>query len=165
MVLNADQLGGPTTGLHDPRVTTVGRFLRKFKLDELPQLINVLKADMSLVGPRAEVPQYTDLFQGDEKLILTVRPGITDLSSLEFNALDEAVGSENPDDVFEKHVLPLKNALRVKYVKERSFGKDLSILFKTFAILFRRGFGVRQNHVGYSGSNLKAREPHNLPLL
>ena len=138
MVVNAEQIGGPSTGRNDARVTRAGRFLRRYKLDELPQLLNVLTGDMSLVGPRPEVPQYTALYEGDEKLILSLRPGITDLSSLEFIELAEVLGDHDPDGVYEREVRPVKNALRVKYVRQRSFWGDFVILMKTVARLFRR---------------------------
>ncbi|MHB0972285.1 MAG: sugar transferase [Thermoanaerobaculia bacterium] len=135
MVVGADRAGGPSTGKNDPRVTRVGRFLRRHKLDELPQLINVFIGEMSLVGPRPEVPQYTAEYAGDELLILTVKPGITDYASLEFSRLDEVLGSEDADRVYEEDVKPQKNALRVRYVRERSFLTDLTILIATAARL------------------------------
>jgi len=131
MVQGAESLAGPSTGMHDPRITGIGRVLRKFKIDELPNLINVVLGQMSLVGPRPEVPRYTALYSGDEKLILTVRPGITDLSSLRYIDLASHVGSENVDNNFETYVLPEKNRLRVEYVKTRSFFGDLAIIFRT----------------------------------
>ncbi|QWV91950.1 sugar transferase [Geomonas oryzisoli] len=131
MVLDAEALGGPTTGTNDPRVTRVGAFLRKTKLDELPQFLNVLKGDMSLVGPRPEVLEYTSQYSGEERCILCMRPGITDYASIEFADLDDQVGSEDPDRFFREHILPRKNALRVKYVKEWSLGSDLVILWQT----------------------------------
>jgi lipopolysaccharide/colanic/teichoic acid biosynthesis glycosyltransferase len=131
MVENAESLGGPSTGKNDSRVTKVGRFLRHFKLDEIPQLFNVLRGEMSIVGPRPEVPQYTDLYAGEEVLILSMRPGITDYSSIEFSRLDEVLGDENPDQVYEEKVRPIKNALRVKYVKEQSFWSDMRIILRT----------------------------------
>lgn len=136
MVTEAERLGGPSTGLHDPRVTRVGRFLRRWKLDELPQLFNVVKGEMSLVGPRPEVPQYTAEYRGEELLILSVKPGITDFASLEFIRLDEALGSHEPDRVYEEQVRPVKNALRVRYTREQSFRTDLSILLRTLRRLF-----------------------------
>ncbi|GFO63823.1 sugar transferase [Geomonas paludis] len=131
MVIDAEALGGPTTGTNDPRVTRVGAFLRKTKLDELPQFLNVLKGDMSLVGPRPEVLEYTSQYRGEERLILCMRPGITDYASIEFADLDDQVGSEDPDRFFREHILPRKNALRVKYVKQWSLGSDLVILWQT----------------------------------
>ena len=131
MVVNAEQLGGGSTAKDDRRVTPLGRFLRRHKLDELPQLCNVIWGEMSLVGPRPELPQYTAQYTGDERLILTVRPGITDFASIEFSQLGDVLGNDAPDAVYETQVRPVKNALRVKYVRERSFAIDLKILGRT----------------------------------
>lgn len=131
MVANAEQIGGPSTGKSDPRVTPVGRNLRAFKFDELPNLINVLLGQMSLVGPRPEVLQYTNLYEGDELLILTVKPGVTDFSSLHFLELSDSLGETNVDLNYEKKVKPIKNKLRVKYAKEASFFIDMKVLFLT----------------------------------
>lgn len=131
MVKNADKIGGGTTALHDPRITKVGNFLRKTKLDEIPQLFNILQGNMSFIGPRPELLRYTDKYEGEEKLILEVRPGITDYSSIEFINLDEIVGSSNADEMFEKYVLKKKNQLRIKYAKEVSFTTDVTLFAKT----------------------------------
>ncbi len=131
MVNNADKIGGCTTALNDPRITRIGSVLRKTKLDETPQLINILKGEMSFVGPRPEIVKYVEAFEGNEKLILQVRPGITDYSSVKFINLDEIVGAENADEVFEAKVLKQKNNLRIKYVSEISFVTDLKIFFLT----------------------------------
>lgn len=133
MVPNAEKLGGGSTAKDDPRVTRVGRFLRRHKLDELPQLLNVIKGEMSLVGPRPELPQYTSEYQGEELQILSVRPGITDYASLEFVHLGDLLGNEAPDRVYEEQIRPLKNALRVRYVKEQSLGRDIVIILRTLA--------------------------------
>jgi lipopolysaccharide/colanic/teichoic acid biosynthesis glycosyltransferase len=138
MVVGAERLGGGSTGKDDPRVTRLGHTLRRYKLDELPQLINVLIGDMSLVGPRPELPQYTSLYTGEEQLILTVRPGITDYASLEFINLGEILGNDAPDVVYEEQVRPVKNTLRVKYVKEQSLRGDLVIISKTLLKLVQR---------------------------
>jgi lipopolysaccharide/colanic/teichoic acid biosynthesis glycosyltransferase len=132
MVENAESLGGPTTGTNDHRLTSVGAFLRRMKLDEIPQFLNVLVGDMSLVGPRPEVLEYTALYKGEEEYILCMRPGITDYASIEFADLDDRVGSIDPDKYFREYILPRKNALRVKYVKEWSLGSDFRILWMTF---------------------------------
>lgn len=137
MVENADKIGGGSTGKNDPRITRVGLFLRRYKLDELPQLLNVVKGDMSLVGPRPELPMYTSMYEGDELLILTVKPGITDYASLEFRQLDEVLGDEDPDSVYEERVMPIKNALRVKYAKEHNLWVDAKILIKTVIRVLR----------------------------
>ena len=131
MVKNADKIGGGTTALHDPRITKVGNFLRKTKLDEIPQLFNILRGNMSFIGPRPELLQYTDQYEGEEKLILEVRPGITDYSSIEFINLDEIVGQGNADEMYEKYVLKKKNQLRIKYAKEVSFVTDVKLFAKT----------------------------------
>ena len=131
MVKNADQIGGGTTALNDSRITRVGAFLRKTKLDEIANLINIIRGEMSFIGPRPELLQYTDSYDGDEKYIFEVRPGITDFSSDLFINLDEIVGSENADEMYEKYVLKNKNALRVRYAAEVSFSTDVKIFFKT----------------------------------
>ena len=148
MVKNADKIGGGTTSLRDPRITKVGNFLRKTKLDEIPQLGQVFLGKMSLIGPRPELLRYVSQYQGEEQEILQVRPGITDYSSVEFINLDEIVGTENADEMYEKHVLKKKNALRVKYARTVSFRTDVYILFKTVAAVLEKAFGfiVRKEH-------------------
>jgi lipopolysaccharide/colanic/teichoic acid biosynthesis glycosyltransferase len=138
MVPDAETRGGPTTGTNDPRVTSVGRILRRTKLDELPQFINVLSGEMSLVGPRPEVPEYTSRYRGEELLILAMRPGITDYASIEFADLDDQVGRYDPDAYFREHILPRKNELRVKYIKNWTLTEDLNILWCTFVRVVRR---------------------------
>lgn len=145
MVKNADKIGGGTTALHDSRITKVGNILRKTKIDEFPNMINVLKGDMSFIGPRPELLQYTDQYNGTEKLILEVRPGMTDYSSIEFINLDEIVGGGDADASYEEKVLPRKNKLRVKYAATVSFETDVKlfsltvqkVLDKTFGFLFK----------------------------
>jgi lipopolysaccharide/colanic/teichoic acid biosynthesis glycosyltransferase len=141
MIENAEILGGLTTGTNDPRVTWVGRFLRRTKIDELPQIINVLKGEMSLVGPRPEVLQYTNQYNQNERLILSMRPGITDYSSIEFSNLDDIVGTNDPDAYFKRYILPRKNLLRIKYVKEWSISSDFRILWMTFKCISCRVIG------------------------
>lgn len=114
MVPNAERKGGGSTARDDSRVTKIGRVLRRYKLDELPQLANVLTGDMSPVGPRPELPQYTREYTGDEQLILAVPPGITDYASIEFSQLGTVLGNDAPDRVYETQVRPVKNALRIK---------------------------------------------------
>lgn len=148
MVKNADKIGGGTTANHDPRITKVGGFLRKTKLDETANLINILIGTMSFIGPRPELLQYTEQYEGDEKEILEVRPGVTDYSSIEFINLDEIVGSSNADEMYEKYVLKKKNALRVKYAETVSFGTDCKIFFTTIWKVFEKAFGfiVKKEH-------------------
>lgn len=140
MVKNADKIGGGTTALHDPRITKTGNFLRKTKLDEIPQLGQVFLGEMSLVGPRPELLRYVKQYEGEENDILQVRPGITDFSSVEFINLDEIVGGENADEMYEKYVLKKKNELRVKYAHQVSFRTDVYILFKTLVVVFDKAF-------------------------
>lgn len=146
MVKNADQIGGGTTALNDSRITKVGNFLRKTKLDEIPQLFNIITGEMSFIGPRPELLRYTSQYKDEELLIHRVRPGITDYSSIEFINLDEIVGGENADEMYEKYVLKRKNELRVQYAKTVSFSTDVKLLFitvfdvlkKAFRFIFRR---------------------------
>ena len=148
MVKNADQIGGGTTSFRDPRITRVGNFLRKTKLDEIPQLGQVFLGKMSLIGPRPELIRYVEQYRDEELEILQVRPGITDYSSVEFINLDEIVGTENADEMYEKYVLKKKNALRVKYARTVSFRTDVYILFMTIAAVLKKAFGfiVRKEH-------------------
>lgn len=141
MVKNADKIGGGTTSLHDPRITKIGNFLRKTKLDELPQLFQVFLGKMSLIGPRPELLQYVNQYTGEELDILQVRPGITDYSSVEFINLDEIVGDENADEMYEKYVLKRKNALRIQYAHTVSLKTDVIILFKTLRAVLQKAFG------------------------
>ena len=141
MVKNADKIGGGTTANHDPRITKVGAVLRKTKLDETANLINILIGTMSFIGPRPELLQYTEKYEGDEKEILEVRPGVTDFSSIEFINLDEIVGSGNADEMYEKYVLKKKNALRIKYAESVSFKIDCKIFFTTVWKVLEKMFG------------------------
>lgn len=141
MVKNADKIGGGTTALNDRRITKVGNFLRKTKLDEIANLISIIKGDMSFIGPRPELTRYTDEYDGAEKLILQVRPGITDYSSLEFINLDEIVGSQNADEYYEKYVLKEKNLLRVKYAATVSMGTDCYLFFATVWQVVKKALG------------------------
>ena len=140
MVKNADKIGGGTTALNDPRITKVGNFLRKTKLDEIPQIWQVFIGKMSFVGPRPELMQYVNQYEGEELDILKVRPGITDFSSMEYINLDEVVGGDNADEMYEKYVLKKKNALRIKYAHSVSFKTDTYILFKTVFQVLGKAF-------------------------
>jgi lipopolysaccharide/colanic/teichoic acid biosynthesis glycosyltransferase len=140
MIVDAERKGGGTTALGDPRIFPLGRFVRRYKIDELPQLFNVLRGEMSLVGPRPELPIYTERYTEKERVILTVRPGITDLSSIRFSSLDEIVGDRYADRVFEEKVLPEKNRLRLHYVETQSLAGDLRILFLTGWCILRKIF-------------------------
>ena len=131
MVPDAEKIGGPSTGLNDARLTRTGAFLRKYKLDELPQFINVLSGTMSIVGPRPQVEQYTKLYNDEEKVILSVKPGITDYASLHFINLDQLLGDHNVDDRYRQEIEPVKNRLRIKYATEQSFLVDCKIILHT----------------------------------
>ena len=141
MVKNADKIGGGTTALNDPRITKVGNFLRKTKLDEIPQIGQVFIGKMSFIGPRPELLQYVNQYKGEELDILQVRPGITDYSSVEFINLDEIVGGDNADEMYEKYVLKKKNELRVKYAHTVSFKTDFTIFFRTVFAVLKKAFG------------------------
>jgi lipopolysaccharide/colanic/teichoic acid biosynthesis glycosyltransferase len=132
------ELGAPITADGDRRVTGVGRWLRKSKLDELPQLFNVLKGDMSLVGPRPEVRRFVEMFRADFEDILAVRPGITDFASLEYRYEEETLaGFEDPEASYIAVVLPHKIVLCRRYLRERGALTDLRILLLTLTALVR----------------------------
>lgn len=141
MVKNADKIGGGTTANHDPRITKVGRILRKTKLDETANLINIISGTMSFIGPRPELLKYTNQYEGKEKVILEVKPGVTDYSSIEFINLDEIVGSKNADEMYERFVLKRKNELRIKYAENVSFATDCIIFVKTIWKVSEKAFG------------------------
>lgn len=136
MVVNADKMGGPSTPKDDPRITRLGRRLRKHKLDELPQLFNVLRGEMSIVGPRPEVKLYTGMYTDEEKAILRIRPGITDWAS-NWNSNEGAVlaGAVDPEKVYMELIRPRKLELQLKYIKEQSFRNDLKIIYETLLII------------------------------
>ena len=130
---DAEHVGSTSTGQNDPRITRVGRWLRPWKLDELPQLLNVLRGEMSIVGPRPEVEEHTSAYTEEEKIILSVLPGITDYASIRFFNLNELVGSEDPRRVFVEKYRSEKNSLRVAYVRNQSLWTDFRIIFLTLA--------------------------------
>ncbi len=139
MVKDAEKLGGPSTPIDDPRLTKIGIFLKRYQLDELPQLINVLKGEMSLVGPRPEVPLYVDMMTEEEKrIILSVKPGMTDLASLwNFHEGEVLKGSKDPEKTYLEKIRPKKLKLQMEYVKKRSFFLDLKIILKTILKIFK----------------------------
>lgn len=139
MIVGADKLGASSTADDDARLTRVGRWMRKYKLDELPQLWNVLVGDMSLVGPRPQVPWAVEKYTDEEKILLTVRPGITDPASLRFANEGEILrGHPDPDKAYYELIHPEKMRLSIDYVKHRSFLGDVRILFATLAAPLRR---------------------------
>ena len=138
MVDKADALGGSSTPQDDARITKVGAWLRKTKLDELPQLINVLKGDMSLVGPRPQIQWAVDLYTPEEKAILSLRPGITDPASIQF--ADEGAilaGSDDPDRDYMEKIHPIKMRLSLEYLRDHSLRGDLGLIFKTLTTILR----------------------------
>ena len=132
MRVGADKGSLVTIGGRDPRVTRAGSFLRRLKLDELPQLINVLVGDMSLVGPRPEVRKYVDLYTPEQLHVLDVRPGMTDAASIKYRNESELLGqAEDPEDYYIHVVLPDKLAINLDYVRNHSFWGDIQLIFKT----------------------------------
>lgn len=134
MIIDADKKGLLSIGKDgkDPRVTKVGYFIRKYKLDELTQLLNVLKGDMSLVGPRPEVRKYVELYTEEQKQVLSVRPGITDIASIKFrNENDLLAQNPNPEEYYIKEIMPQKLALNLEYIKTRTFCGDIKLIFIT----------------------------------
>ncbi len=142
MVVDAENLGPSSTSEDDPRITKIGRFLRKYKLDELPQLINVLVGEMSLVGPRPQVKWATDLYSEEEKVILTVKPGITDYASILFHNEEEILmGSSDPDQDYLDKIHPIKTRLAMRYVQTHSLIVDIKIILKTITSVLNKAGG------------------------
>lgn len=136
MRIGADSEGLLTVGEHDARITHVGYFLRKTKMDELPQLWNVLKGDMSLVGPRPEVRKYVDLYTDEQRKVLSVRPGITDYASIEYVNENELLSkAEDPDRTYIEEVMPDKIKLNMRYLEHYTVGEYFKIIFLTFKSL------------------------------
>ena len=133
MRVGADKKGLITVGGKDNRITKVGYIIRKYKLDELPQLLNVLKGDMSLVGPRPEVRKYVDLYTEEQRKVLSVRPGITDYASIEYVDENESLGkAEEPDKTYIEVIMPDKIKYNMKYINNRSVWEYLKVIFLTF---------------------------------
>jgi len=136
---DSEKKGQLTIGSRDPRITGIGYFLRKAKLDELPQLINVLKGDMSLVGPRPEVRKYVDLYTEEQKKVLLVRPGITDYASLKyFEESDLLAKSAEPEKTYIEVIMPEKLKINLEYIDKVSLGEDIRIIFKTIKRIFSK---------------------------
>ncbi len=133
MYKNADKMGYLTIGSKDPRVTKVGYYLRKYKLDELPQFINVLIGDMSIVGPRPEVKKYVDLYNEQQKKVLSIKPGITDYASIKYINENEILAhSENPEKTYIQEVMPEKLKINLEYIEKQNVLEDIKIILKTF---------------------------------
>lgn len=134
MYLGSDRQGLLTVGGRDPRVTSSGYILRRYKLDELPQILNVLIGNMSLVGPRPEVEKYVRLYNEEQRKVLSVKPGITDYASIEYANENELLATAvDPEKVYIEEVMPAKLALNLKYIKEQSFYTDMTIILSTIA--------------------------------
>jgi len=132
MVPDAEALGKQITAANDDRITRSGKFLRKYKLDELPQLFNVVKGDMSLVGPRPEVPKYVALYTAEQRRVLQVRPGITDMASIEFRNESELLANvPHPEEVYIQEIMPQKLDLNMQYIAQAGLRFDLQIVFQT----------------------------------
>ncbi len=139
MIVNAEASGVSSTSLEDERITKVGKFLRAYKIDELPQLINILKGEMSFVGPRPQVKWATDLYSQKEKAILNVRPGLTDWASIKFHNEGKILsGSNDPDKDYLKKIHPEKTRLQLAYVRNQSFWVDIKIIAKTLWTIVKR---------------------------
>lgn len=139
MQVNSDKQGQLTVGMRDTRITRIGYFLRKFKLDEFPQFLNVLRGDMSIVGPRPEVKKYVDLYTDDQKWVLSVKPGITDFASLEYFKENELLGkSENPEKTYIEEIMPAKLELNKKYASNPTLSTDIRIVWRTFLKMLGR---------------------------
>ncbi len=133
MRINADKSGKLTVGMRDNRITGIGYFIRKYKLDEFPQFINVLKGEMSIVGPRPEVPDYVALYDSNQREILKVKPGITDYASLEYFTENELLAkSDNPEKTYIEEIMPAKIKLNEKYLANPTLSSDLKIIWLTF---------------------------------
>ena len=132
MVVDAENIGKQITVGDDKRITKIGKFLRKYKLDELPQLFNVLKGEMSLVGPRPEVPKYVELYNYEEKKVLNLKPGITDFASIEYRDENEILGKvDNPEEYYINVIMKHKLELNLKYINNNNIFIDINIILKT----------------------------------
>jgi lipopolysaccharide/colanic/teichoic acid biosynthesis glycosyltransferase len=135
MYVDSDKQGQLTVGSNDSRITRMGLFLRKYKIDEFPQLINILIGDMSFVGPRPEVRKYVEIYNDDQKKVLSVRPGLTDFASLQYYDENEQLSKyDDPEQAYIQIIMPHKLKLNLEYIEKRSFGMDIKIIFRT---LFR----------------------------
>ncbi len=139
MRVGADKQGLITVGGRDPRITRSGYFIRKYKLDEFPQLINVFIGDMSLVGPRPEVRKYVEMYTPEQMQVLSVRPGITDLASIHYRNENELLEqAENPDEYYEQVIMQDKLRINLEYVANHSFWNDIKLIFRTFWAIIAR---------------------------
>ncbi|MFV5688875.1 sugar transferase [Flavobacterium sp. ZT3R25] len=139
MAIDSDKKGLITIGGNDSRITKMGFFIRKYKIDELPQLFNVFFGEMSLVGPRPEVRKYVNLYNAEQLEVLRVRPGITDYASIEYANENEILGSvSDPEEIYVQEILPAKIKLNMKYIKNKNLKEYLKIIFLTFSKIFKK---------------------------
>lgn len=137
MVSDADKSGQLTLGTNDSRITSAGKFLRKSKLDELPQLINVLLGEMSIVGPRPEVPEYVALYTAEQRKVLSVLPGITDPASIQFSNESEILEKyDDPEKAYREEIMPYKLKVNLEYIERRDYFMDLGVIYKTLTKIF-----------------------------
>jgi len=135
---DSEKSGQITVGGRDPRITKIGYFLRKFKLDEFPQLLNVISGDMSIIGPRPEVRKYVDLYSKEQLKVLSVRPGLSDYASIEYINENELLGkSDNPEKTYIEEIMPAKLQLNLKYIEKKSFGTDINLILKTIGRIIK----------------------------
>lgn len=128
----ADQQSKLTIGNSDPRITRMGKFIRKYKLDEFPQLLNVIKGEMSIVGPRPEVPKYVEMYDAEQRKVLSLRPGLTDYASIKyFKENDLLAKAEDPEKEYIEVIMPAKLEINLEYIEKKSLATDLKIIFKT----------------------------------
>ena len=138
MVKDAQSMGRSITVGQDARITRVGSFLRKAKLDELPQLLNVFIGSMSLVGPRPEVPKYVEMYNDEQRKVLAVRPGITDLASIEYRDESKVLAeAEDPDKTYIEEIMPHKLNLNLEYISKMGFFYDIGLIFRTIAVILK----------------------------
>jgi lipopolysaccharide/colanic/teichoic acid biosynthesis glycosyltransferase len=137
MIANAADMGPGITAQNDPRITGVGRFLRKAKMDEFPQLINVLMGDMSLAGPRPEDPRYVAQYTPEQKRVLSIRPGITSPASLNYRHEEEILSGPNWEKEYRTKILPAKLSMDLAYLSKRTFFSDLLLIMRTILAMFR----------------------------
>jgi len=138
MVTHAEKKGLQITSKDDARITGVGKFIRKYKIDELAQLFNVLFGQMSFVGPRPEVPKYVALYNNEQRKVLSVKPGITDLASIKYcNENDLLNSAEDPEKIYIETIMPAKLSLNLEYIDKASFWYDIGLIFKTFARILK----------------------------
>jgi lipopolysaccharide/colanic/teichoic acid biosynthesis glycosyltransferase len=135
---DSEKNGQITVGGKDPRITKIGYLLRKFKLDEFPQLLNVIRGQMSIIGPRPEVRKYVAMYTDEQLTVLSVKPGLSDFASIEYINENELLGkSDNPEKTYIEEIMPVKLQLNLKYIQQKSFGTDIKLIFKTIVKILK----------------------------